>query len=172
MFNVLGQTGHDQNQDLGTKKVKNMIIKIILSFGALVEGSTPAATCLNDIWINKCPVASQCSFQESTSKHGVCRIFSVLEKLALGYDTSPAFNYRSPSIFLQKPKHSSHESFGSLILSTSSMNYLKYSAIKSPELDKSKQIFLSHAIQEAFVLVCLLLEVTRVPIITNYVLNM
>lgn len=52
------------------------------------------------------------------------------------------------------------------------MNYLKYPAVKSPELGKSKQIFLSHAIQEAFVLVCLLLEVTKVPIITNYALNM
>lgn len=110
MFNVLGQTGHDQKQDLGSKKVKNMIIKIILSFGALVEGSTPAATCLNEIWINKCPVASQCSFQESTSKHGACRIFSVLSWHLAMTLLQPLTMNRSPSIFLQKPKHSSHES--------------------------------------------------------------
>lgn len=47
VFNVLDQTGHDQNKDLSTKKVQNMIFKIILSFGALGEGSTPAATCLS-----------------------------------------------------------------------------------------------------------------------------
>lgn len=35
MFNVLNQTEHNQNQDPSTKKVQNMIIKIIVSFGVL-----------------------------------------------------------------------------------------------------------------------------------------
>lgn len=40
MFNVLDQTEHDQNQDPSTKKVQNLIIKIIASFGALGTGCT------------------------------------------------------------------------------------------------------------------------------------